>query len=721
MTKPGVVLGTLAYMSPEQALGRPLDARTDIFSLGAVLYELVTGRRPHEGSTPVDLMHSIVHSNPRPLCEAAQSMPPELEWILDKALAKDLRERYQAMSEFAADLRKLRRRLQSGGVPEILPARRRREWLYAAGGATAACAVIVLLWLSSFTREPVKPSVPLQKPETTITQLTSYTGTEHSGAISPDGRHFAFVSERRGNPDIWVRQISGGEPVQITQDEALETDLVYAPDGESIYFAALPRGDRQTHLLLNSQGVESAIWNVSALGGTRRRLLDRGRHPCPSSDGKELAYVRNRSEDGTPILTPATIEIANADGSGSRVVYEGRGIGQIGWSPDKRWLSFTEGSMLESRNLQILDTGTRSKRAVTDPGAGSIRSHAWLGDSRRLLVSRSHDSFPLALKADLEIISIAGEQPRRLTLSVNSRFVSPSLSASGGRLLATMETLEQEIWRVPLGPDPKTNGTSASRLLDNSWGPFFTHVSQDGSMVLFNGRATGRRNLWTILTDGSAPSRQITAFPGDVVTQAALSPDLTRVSYASRQTGNSEIWVANIDGSNPQRLTDAPSEDFFPTWSPDSKWIAFGSLRTGRPELWRVPSSGGEALQITQNGGTRGDWSPVDSRIVYLAPTGLEVADVNSGSVQLSVQIQGLTWSLPAWSPDGRQFSAIRTGSAISDSIWIFDAQTGQAREAAKFPGRFHMIFRAGWTDDGRSLIVNRNEIVSHIVLLENF
>src|SRR5687768_5683329 len=191
MTKPGVVIGTLAYMSPEQAQGRPLDARTDIFSLGAVLYELVTGRRPHDGSTPIDLMHSIVHSNPRSAREAAPSTPPELEWILDKALAKDLRERYQTMSEFAADLRKLRRRLASGGVrPEILPARRRREWLYAAGGAMAAAA-IVALWFTSLKREPVKPSAPIQRAETTITQLTSYTGTEHSGAISPDGRYFA--------------------------------------------------------------------------------------------------------------------------------------------------------------------------------------------------------------------------------------------------------------------------------------------------------------------------------------------------------------------------------------------------------------------------------------------------------------------------------------------------------------------------------------------------
>ncbi|MGH8245681.1 MAG: TolB family protein, partial [Gammaproteobacteria bacterium] len=539
--------------------------------------------------------------------------------------------------------------------------------------------------------------------------------TERAGAISPDGKYFAFVSENGGAPDIWVRQVSGGEPVQVTRDAALETDLVYAPDGESVYYATLAPQHATPGPAQVSRG-SWAVWRVASLGGAPRKILD-GRYPAPSLDGKRIAYVRSTESEVTPIWTSSAIELANSDGSSSERIYAGWGIGQISWSPDGRWLAFTEGLLFDTRNISIIDVKEKTKRPVTNFTYGSVFSQAWLPDSQRLLFSRIYDPFPVGTTADLGIVAIHGGSTQRLTLNVNARFVLPSLSTNGGRLLATLESQEREMWRVPLGPDAQANGAAAARLLDRSWDPLWTQVSRDGSSVLFNSRATGSRNLWTMpLEVGGAP-RQITVLPG---AHPALSPDGTRVAYSSHQTGNAEIWVLNVDGSNPLQLTHDPAQDFWPAWSSDGKWILFGSTRTGIPQLWKIPAEGGKPVQLTQASGVRGDWSPVANRIVYTAQGRLEVADAEDGKILLKVPFAGWTWTLPVWSPDGRRFTAVQSGHP-SDAIWIFDAETGQGRVAVKFPGRFHMLFRAAWGKDGQSLIVNRSETISHIVLLENF
>ncbi len=703
LSQSGVILGTVAYMSPEQALGRPVDGRSDVFSLGAVLYEMVTGRRAFTGSGEIDILHAVIHSAPSERLE-----PVELQWIADKALAKDAGERYQSMAECAADLRRLRRRLESTPAgstttserPPTEPRGVVRPWLWAAAGAVAAGAT----WFVPGLRERLAPSEPFLRPEATLTQLTSYGGTERAAAISPDGKYFAFVSEKGGSPDIWVRQVSGGEPVQLTRDEAIESDLVYAPDGESIYYFA-----------------QGAIWRIPPLGGTSRRVVPKGRFPAPSPDGKQLAYLRDPTGERIVSWDQGTIETANVDGAAPRPIHEARGIGNLSWSPDGRWLAFTEGQLFDARRLYVLDVQTGNKRQLTRVPSGSIATQAWLPDSRRLLVSVQYGISALAAY-DLAIVSIDGKPPRRLTLNGAASLVSPGVSASGWRLLATMQTTEREIWKVPLGADPQANGAAATRLLDSSWDPMWTHVSHDGSTLLLNTPFSGHRNLWTMRLDSGAP-RQVTSLAGNLFTHASLSPDANRVAYVSLQSRSADIWTANADGSNPRQVTaNHPGQDFWPTWSPDGKWIAFGSTRDGPPQIWKVPSTGGPPLRISERGG-RVDWSPVDNRVIYFdwEANRVEIAEADSGKILLQVPLSGGAAALPIWSPDARQFSVVRSDGYRKDSIWIFDAQTGLGKLAAQFPGRFHMRFRAGWSKDQRSLIVNRFETVSHIVLLENF
>lgn len=697
-TAPGTILGTVAYMSPEQASGQSVDFRSDQFSLGVILYEMAAGRRAFARGTAVETLTAILREEPEPLATVNPGVPAPLRWIVERCLAKEPRGRYASTEDLARDLATLRDRLPETTLSAAslsgaaVAAPRRSVWL------TLAAGIAVLIPLAFALGRRSAPSLPGVASTAALTQLTNGR-SEKAGAISPDGKTFAFVSEKGGGPDIWVRQVAGGDPVQITHDADLESDIVYSPEGESIYFTRWSGG-------------KPAIWRVAALGGTARKVLEGTFAPAPSPDGRELAFLTRSGND-------MKICLARVDGTGVRTIHEGGfWLERVSWSPDGKWLAFTEANLFETRNLEVVDLARKSRRKVTRFTSGWIDSQAWLADSRRLVFARKTLT-PLSESADLWIASLSGGEPRRLTINLNSRLSSPSLSADGKRLVATMETLELETWKVPLGPDPEANGRAAVKLLDSSWTPFWNQVSRDGRTLLFNSSSSGSRNLWTLALGGTAAPRQLTFLSGGV-THSSLSPDGKRVAYASQETGNSEIFTANADGSSPLRLTNDPAPDFWPSWSPDGRWIVFGSTRTGTPQLWKVSSAGGPAVRVTKNGGIRGDWSPLDTRIVYAATEGrIELADASTGAV-----LRG--WdgpfgvALPVFSPDGRSFSAVRTEGDRS-SVWIFDAETGEGRPAVRFPERFHLAFRASWCDGGKALTVDRIEAASHIVLLENF
>jgi eukaryotic-like serine/threonine-protein kinase len=696
-TAPGVVMGTVGYMSPEQVRAEEVDYRSDIFAFGAILYEMLYGRRAFPGGSAVEVLNAILREEPPEIAESGREVPPALTSVMRHCLEKDRAERFQSIGDVAFYLDALLGTTDSTARSQSQAADRPKSywrpgwlgWIVAAALLLTAATLLILY----SRRQP--GGLPAQA---TIKQLTNYTGTETAGALSPDGRHFAFVSEKGGAPDIWVRQVSGGDPQQVTRDEAVESDLVYAPDGETIYYVS-----------------ERDIWRIGALGGTPRKVVQGARSPSLSSDGKRLAYVKLIPEGSNR----GAIEIANADGSSPVRFHEGYRIGEVSLSPDNRWIAYSEGSSFEPRPLKLIDLRSRETRVVPTTTKGGIWSQAWLPDSRRLVISREYDPGPMtSMVLDLELVSIDGDEPRRLTLNVNSRFSSPRLSADGKRLLVTMSESQREIWTVPLGADPKANGAAARRLLDSSWDPLYTFVSRDGGTILFNSLATGNSNIYTMPADGSIPPRQITEFPGYKVMCSSLSPDGTRIAYSSLQTGNPEIWVMNIDGSNPVQVTHDPAEDLWPTWSPDGSWLMWWSRRGGVDQLLKGPVGGSQAVKVS-DGGSLGDW--LGDRLVFSAQGSVIVAEARTGNVLRKIPGRESGRTMPVWSPDGRRFTVIRSDHYLRDSIWIFDAGTGDHSLAVEFPGRFHMIFRADWGKDAKSLIVNRNETVSHIGLLENF
>jgi Tol biopolymer transport system component len=694
MTEAGTVMGTLDYMSPEQARAQPLDYRTDIFSLGAVLYEMIAGYRPFRAKSRVETMSAIINDPVPPLKEQL----PELDEIFAKALAKDPKDRYQHVGDLALDLRRLKGRLQSKSSPTVAVAvqpQTRRLLAFVMLAAAICMALVVSWWIGR--RAPSESSL---RPDASLFNLATYTGTERSGAISPDGKFFAFVSDRDGQPDVWVRQVSGGDPVRVTHDAAAELDLVYAPDGESIYYstAAPPR----------------TIWRVGVLGGTPRKIVEDARFPAPSPDGKRLAFVS--SGEG--------IDIANVDGTGARQIASVGGAQYVQWSPDGRTLAYTAGSLFDTYQISIVDPDGKNQKQITSFAAATITCVAWLPSSRHVIFA--YNPGAASDSADLLSVSIQSGEIRRLTLVPKGTFTSCSASADGKRVVGTTEDRDGEVWKAPLGSDPKANGKAAVRLLDHAWQPAWIQVPRAG-MLLFNSPATGVRNLWIMPLMSAGSPRQITFFPRATINHSALSPDGARVAYVSMESGNGQIWVANADGSGAQQLTNNTATHFWPFWSPDGQWVAFTSMRPGPADIWKVAALGGIPIQVTHGNGFRGDWSPDGNRIAYdtlvlrggplereQRASGIEVAEASTGNILRKVSAANL--QSPAWSPDGKRLTA-----TAGNSVWIIDADTGERHLGVQFPQNFITFFRAAWAPDGKSVILNRQQRASQIVLLENF
>jgi serine/threonine protein kinase len=704
-TRAGVVLGTPAYMSPVQARGGPLDKRTDIWAFGCVLYEMLTGRRGFAGQTTADTISAVLKQDPDWLA-LPEETPAAIRRLLQRCLEKDLKRRLHDIADARIELEDV------GAIESVgaSPANRRAalSWPVVAVWTAVVATAAVLATLAVTSRSTSTAATESSRFETTVTQLTNYGGSETSGVISPDGRSFAFVSAHGGTPDIWLRQVSGGDAIRLTNDAAEESDPEFAPDGESIYFT-LPAGPARE------------LWRVRALGGQAQKVLTNARLAALSPDGRRVAYYRSEP-GGVNVLTVSAL-----DGSGSRALVQDLRPGNAvrpAWSPDGKRVGYVRTALLGPSNLFVVDVATAEMRQVTRAtrsGEG-VQSFVWLPDNERVAVAWIGTSG--VFNSDLAVINVRDSSMTRLSMNADGGFRTLTISDDGTRLIATLARIRRELWKVPFGPDPDTNGRAATRLLDSTYDPMWTFVSRDGNTLLFNSPISGR-NLWTMPLDRTAVPRQITSIAGNAVAHSSLSPDGSRVAFASSAAGNSDIWVQNVDGTNLRQLTNDVAADSWPIWSPDGRWIAFQSQPDGRTETWRVPADGGQPDKILDVA-LRGDWIFKTSGAgTWIATTtnllGLKLIDVERGAVVWENARSGTGLSLPMFSADRRLISVPIQESRDRDAIWTFDVLTGTPRLAARFPAPFRIYFRASWVDNDRAFIVNRYETISNIVLFDRF
>ena len=562
VTAPQQVIGTAAYMSPEQAEGRAVDARSDIFSLGVVLYEMATGTRPFEGHSGLALLSSIIKDPMPPLADRRQDAPPDLERIIRRCLAKEPERRYQTALDLRNDLDDLR---QPGGSATARVGRSNRRWWL---GAAAGVAVLVIglsgsrAWRTAATR-----SAPAGR--VTFDHLTSQPGIEWFPSLSPDGRWLIYAGDTAGNRDIYLQSVGGQTPINLTADTSADDDQpAFSPDGEQVVFRS------------NRDG--GGLFIMGRTGEGVRRLTKTGFNPSWSRDGKSIAYTTFRLE-----LRPQNTEgvselfVVGANGGEPRRVTEVDAALPT-WSPDGTRLAFGTRRGATDRRLDIMTVPV----AGGTPEPLTHDEHidwnpVWAPDGTSVY-------FVSDRGGSTNIWRVAIDQASGKALSEPEPITSPStfathLSVSGdGRRLAYSAIGEaQNHYQLELDPatakavsEPKAI-TSGSRFWANP------DPSPDGTSVVAYSQVNPEGDLYVFRTDGSGAARQLTS-DAAIDRVPRWSPDGAWITAFSDRSGQLHIWRIRPDGSDLQQLSTTDRGGSIVAWSPDAKRIAYNlnNLRT---------------------------------------------------------------------------------------------------------------------------------------------
>jgi Tol biopolymer transport system component len=660
-TEEGAILGTVAYMSPEQAQGKPVDARSDIFSFGSLLYEMVSGRRAFQSDTKISTLAAIIHQEPAPL---AAETPRDLEKIITRCLRKDPERRFQTMADARVSLLELKEDTDSGKLAAELPSRpRRRVW--AAGIAALFLVAVVAAWL--YLRKPAHN----QEPKTTV--FTSYTGMQFWGSFSPDGNQVAFTwqGEKQDNYDIYVKVIGTENPLRLTTHPAPDGYAQWAPDGRSIAF-----------LRMTSERT-AAIYTVAPLGGSERKIADvavsnfwyLGGGLCWSREGKWIL-----SSDADSPGKPTYIVVVSSETGEKRKLTSGEGLGESNpaLAPDNRTLAFCR-RLTDAQSLLFLlalDAELKPKapaRQLRPAGLYNL-TPAWTPDGKSLVfTSYGSDWFN---SARLWRVSIAGDSlPAPMPQAADGSF-APALSPQGKRLVFTRYFQDSNIWRI----DVSSRGGQAGpprQIVSSTREDRYPVFSPDGGRIAFESSRSGAYGIWLANADGSNPQPLI-ADPGYWSGHPAWSPDGHTIAFETTKDKQAELYLINPEGGAPRRLTNHPSDDVAPSWSRDGRWIYFSSNRTGRFEVWRVSAAGGEAVQLTRNGGYAARESP-DGRTLFFEryratsladPPSLWKMPANGGEESKVLNsVSSQNWNLAeqglwliSYAPPGVQFLEFATG-----------------------------------------------------------
>jgi eukaryotic-like serine/threonine-protein kinase len=722
LTTLGTTVGTVAYMSPEQAAGEQLDQRSDLFSFGVVLYEMATQEVPFKGNTAAAIYGAILHVPAVAPSLLNPDVSPELERIILKLLEKDRDLRYQSAAELRADLKRLKRDTDSGpskaavrsasgsdiahrsssqrvsgrGEKQADVPQKSKAPLIAVMAALVVLVTVAAIYFANWhkaTSAPDTASLAFQNRR--IMRLTS-TGTASAGAISPDGRYVVHVSEENGMQSLWVRQIVTNSNVEIVpKAEVHFSGISISPDENFVYYTA-----GAVHSPVNE------LYQVPVLGGTPRKLLsDIESRVSFSPDGKQFAFIRGDQE-------ASYVMLASADGSNAHVLMQTKlpeEVAAVSWTPDGSGVAFGKYSLNGGYHSEIwLYPFSGNPRQLTSHHWFNINDLAYLHDGSGLVVDGTDPDSLFA--SQLWLVNAKDGKLRRITNDLNS-YRGVTLSQDDNQLCTVLHETSTAIWATG-GKTPQQFANSTSKLdalLGLSWTP-------DGRIV-YTAAPTGSPEIWIANADGSN-AKQLIA--GSFFNSSPVVSSSNKIYFTSSRGGNPDVWRVDLDGSNAKQITFG-AIDLADAVTPDGKWLIFRSVANGVFSVFKVQTDGGTPVKLADVAGTPVSVSPDGKQIAF--------SYVDEAAGEWRVGVVPLDQSAPLkminldhlavqWMPDGKGFSFLETHHGYSN-VWFFPLDSSAGRRHALTNFDSQRIFNYAWSKDGK-LAMSRGSDSSDVILISS-
>ena len=720
-TREGAVVGTVAYMSPEQVQAKPVDHRSDIFSFGCILYEAASRAKPFSGDSDVEVMHKILRDKPPPIEELNPEVPAELRRLIRRCLAKVPDQRLQSMKDLSLELIEIADEYEqlsasvtsrgsgSAAATSGLGDRPSGRWPRRLGLAAAVVAGLggmafgLYSWRGGAGRESAVPA-PFQSMR--IARFTS-SGKVQRASISPDGKYLANVIKDAGKYSLWVKQVATGSDVQIAPPLATPfRGVSFSPDGNYVYYVNQETG---------GPGY-SILYQVPVLGGVSRKLIfDVDTTVTFSPDGKRLAFVR-----GDPPNRASALVVANVDGTGESqlaVKKDPETIPSIApsWSPDGKRIAVFVRSPEGGIHASILNVEVSDGKQV--PLAGPrwwfAESLAWVPDGTGLILTGFGEKG--SPPTQVWFVPFPAGPVRRITNDLNE-YSDAGVTVDGKTLAATQVNRVENLWVCPGGDSSRarqiTFGSSNEDAIES------VNVAADA--IIFTAVKGGRPQIWSMDFDGHRRS-QLTP-DSSISFDASVSRDGGAIAFGSlREDGLIHAWKVDRDGGNPVQITHGKGEDVQDI-SPDGSWLTYTSL--GDPGLWRVSLAGGIPTKLAESSLGATEISPDGKWITYSAYQeqggrswrGVVVLPAEGGKPRKS-----FLW------PDGFQLRWAPSGNALTygrevdgvGNLWSQPLDGGRPRQITSFTSL--QIFSYDWAPDGKQLVLSRGQETSDVVLITDF
>jgi eukaryotic-like serine/threonine-protein kinase len=748
VTEPGMLIGTVPYMSPEQLRGEPLDARTDIFSFGVLVYELASRRHPFQRDSFVETLAAIITHEP-PFGEDLADAPEGLREVLRRCLEKDRERRYSDACELLEDLRRLRQgrrglasngdgpgsdegsatqgvaaadTVRQHGKTEAHEAARTDDVPHVSGkmlgGAYVLALVLAVLagggggliyeWVTGgISRLWLTPTAAQEVSRTT--QVTVWPGLDDYPSISPDGNSIAYCSDHEGGFEIYVKSLApGAKEVRLTQDGGLNFQPAWSPDGRQVVFHSKSRG---------------GIWVAPASGGEARQLTEFGSAPAWSPDGKLVAFQSNPLVDlgatGRNAIPPSTLWLVPSAGGEPRQLTEvGRpagGHGAPSFSPDGRRVAFEADEYNKASVWTVSVEGGNAKRVSPQDGYAPIytpdgRSIIFIwGGVFRVPISEAGERLG-------EPTSISG-------IGAGNTFVRRiSLSADGRRMAYTLLSRIESISSVLLRPGSFEAAGPPSVIVSNaSTRNNFPAFSPDGRRLAYSScNMTGTTcDLWLANADGTGQTQLTTAESSELM--PAWFADMTQLGFITDRTGHFTYWAINLDTRRERMLFDfGPGPDYM-RLSPDGRSLTFNRKDAdGRINLWvATPANGGQPRPLTSDRELMGfpAWSPDGRSLAFQMKRGddthLMVMPSEGGPAEQLTNEHGQSW-LYSWSPDGDKilYAGFREGLW---NVWWVSRTTGQQRRLTDYKKLNSFVRYPAWSPKGDRIAYEYSETSGNV------